>query len=62
MNAELSTDIRPNGRYNKSQTARLLGCSRTTLDKIIAEGKIKTFLWQDKLYIKGITIMKYFNA
>ena len=62
MNAELPADIRPNGRYNKSQTARLLGCSRTTLDKIIAEGKIKTFLWQDRLYIKGITIMKYFNA
>lgn len=62
MNAELPADIRPNGRYNKSQTARLLGCSRTTLDKEISLGKIKTFLWQDKVYIKGITIMKYFNA
>ena len=62
MNAELPADIRPIGRYNKSQTARLLGCSRTTLDKEISLGKIKTFLWQDKVYIKGITIMKYFNA
>ena len=62
MTIELDADIRPNGRYNKSQTARLLGCSRTTLDKVIAEGKIKTILWQNKIYIKGITIMKYFNS
>lgn len=62
MTAELPADIRPNGRYNKSQVARILGISRTTLDKKITEGKIQCFLWNEKIYIKGLSIIKFFNS
>lgn len=64
MNAELPVDIRPNGRYNKSQTARILGISRTTLDKYIQMGHISMEMNRrtQTLYIKGTTIIKFFNS
>lgn len=62
MTAELPAGIRPNGRYNKSQASRILGISRPTLDKYIREGRIATLLWGGTIYIKGLTIIKFFNS
>lgn len=64
MNAELPADFKINGRYNKSQTARILGISRTSLDKYIRLGEIKAELSRrtNTLYIKGISISKFFNS
>lgn len=62
MTAELPADIRPNGRYNISQTARILKISRTTLYKRIREGEIATMLWHGEIRIKGLSIIKYFNS
>ena len=64
MNAELPADFSLNGRYNKSQTARILGISRTSLDKYIRLGEIKPDLNRrtNILYFKGTSISKFFNS
>ena len=64
MTAELPQDLKLNGKYNKSATARILGISRTTLDKYISLGWIAVELNKKKntLYIKGTSIMKFFNS
>lgn len=64
MIAELPADLKPNGRYNKSQTARILDISRTTLDKYIKQGDIKVEMNSrtNSLYIKGTSIYRFFNS
>ena len=64
MIAELPDTFKLNGRYNKSQTAKILGISRTSLDKYIGLGEIKADLNRrtKKLYFKGTSIMKFFNS
>ena len=64
MNAELPANFSVNGKYSKSQTAKILGISRTTLDKYIREGKIVADYShkKDKFLIKGTSIMRYYNS
>ncbi len=64
MTPELPADLKPNGRYNKSQTARILDISRTTLDKYIKKGEIRIEYNRRTLtpYIKGTSIFKFFNS
>lgn len=64
MNAVLPADFNINGRYNKSQTARILGISRTSLDKYIRLGEIKAEINRrtKALYIKGTSISRFFNS
>ena len=64
MTAELPADLKPNGRYSKSQTARILAISRTTLDKYIRMGEIKVELNRRTLvpYIKGTSIFRFFDS
>lgn len=64
MVAELPADFKPNGKYNKSATARILGISRTTLDKYIGLGWIAVDFNTRKntTYIKGTSIMRFFNS
>ena len=64
MTAELPADFSINGRYSKSETARILGISRTSLDKYIRQGDIAVDYSpkKDKFFIKGKAIVKYFNS
>lgn len=64
MRATLPDDFKLDGRYNKSQTAKILGISRTSLDKYIRQGDIRTELNKrtQMIYIKGTAIMKFFNS
>ena len=64
MTAELPDTFKLNGRYNKSQTAKILGISRTSLDKYISLGEIRAELNKrtNRLYFKGVSIAKFFNS
>lgn len=64
MTTHLPDTFNINGRYNKSQTAKLLGISRTSLDKYISLGEIRADLNRrtNKLYFKGTSIVKFFNS
>lgn len=64
MVAELPDTFKLNGRYNKSQTAKILGISRTSLDKYISLGEIRADLNRrtNKLFFKGTAIVKFFNS
>lgn len=64
----LPFDLNPNGRYNKTDTAAILGISRTTLDKLIANNAIKFHLkrrpYSEKRQqvIFGSDIIRFFNS
>ena len=64
MTAELPADFKVNGRYNKRQAAIILGISPTTLYKRIQEGLISVEINRKTQvpYIKGTSIMKFFNS
>lgn len=64
MRPTLPEDFKLNGRYNKSQTARILGISRTSLDKYIRQGDIRVEINRrtQTIYIMGTAIMKFFNS
>lgn len=64
MTAVLPTDIALNGNYNKSDTAKMLGIGRSTLDAHIAEGHIRVVRhrYSNRVSIKGREIIRFFNA
>lgn len=64
MENPLENNCRPTKHYSKSESARMLGISRPTLDKRIAEGKIRIVLHRptDSLRIKGTELIKYYNS
>ncbi len=64
MENPLENNCNPNRHYSKSEASRMLGISRPTLDKRIAEGKIKIVLHRptDALRIKGTELIRYYNS
>lgn len=56
--------IQMDGNYPKSEVARILGISRTTLDKFIKEGNIRCnrHRYTTRVTIKGREIERFFNA
>ena len=64
MTAQLPADFSAQGRYSKSMASRILGISRTTLDKYIRLGYIGVEINKrtQAIYIKGTSILKFFNS
>ncbi len=47
---------------NKSECAKELGVSRTTLDRLIADGDIKCYVKKEKVYVKALFDEKYIES